>query len=291
MILIPVQGGLGNQMFFYSFACYLRNRGLSIKFLWFYFIATKHHNGVQLNNIFDLSLDVNRFSVFLRLSKIFSPSVKILCCRAISKLYRIIFPVLNQHDPYSYLSVNISSSKIYYSDGFWQNYRYADEIRSILLEEFKFKLPITYQSDILEKITTTCSVSLHVRRGDYLESQFSHLNVIRNAKYYLVAIEHITAKIVNPIFYVFTDDIIWCKRYLDRKDVVFVEENSGPRSYLDMFLMSKCKHNIISNSTFSWWGAWLNTSEGKIVCRPSMWTVEDSSDGICPPDWVSLPIA
>ena len=119
------------------------------------------------------------------------------------------------------------------------------------------------------------SVSIHIRCGDY----FSHSRYcVCNDSYYKEAIQKISSYVKAPYFYVFSDDKEWSRNFMSKLGVPFklVSWNNGLMSYQDMFLMSKCKHNIIANSTFSWWGAWLNNTPHKVVIAPSTWfTIRD----------------
>jgi hypothetical protein len=117
------------------------------------------------------------------------------------------------------------------------------------------------------------SISIHVRRGDYLNHE-SYKNIC-GLNYYCSAIRYIKTLIMDPFFIVFSDDILWCKENLNNilsdTSVIYVDWNTGKESYKDMQLISNCKHNIIANSSFSWWGAWLNTFPNKIIIAPKKW--------------------
>ena len=109
-----------------------------------------------------------------------------------------------------------------------------------------------------------------------------------NLDYYKRAVEYIKVHIENPVFFVFSDDKEYVTNNLQVENAVYVDFNSGSDSWQDMFLMSQCKHNIIANSTFSWWGAWLNGNLGKIVVAPSRWMTTFENDEIIPPNWIRL---
>lgn len=115
------------------------------------------------------------------------------------------------------------------------------------------------------------SVSVHIRRGDYLLRKHSKIHGLCSLEYYLQAIQFIKSKSKDPVFYFFSDDIPWARENFCNPSYKFVDCNSGSNSCLDLYLMSQCKHNIIANSTFSWWGAWLNRNKEKIVVAPSVW--------------------
>jgi len=111
------------------------------------------------------------------------------------------------------------------------------------------------------------SVSIHIRRGDYITNKTGPKFI--GLDYYIKAIRTIENKVKNPTYFIFSDDIVWGKQYLKLKNIsYFVDNNHGKDSYKDMQLMSLCKHNIVANSTFSWWGSWLNTNKNKVIIKP-----------------------
>lgn len=148
----------------------------------------------------------------------------------------------------------------------WQDESYFKDYRQELLLKFKFpQITDEINLNILKLIETCNSVSVHVRRGDYVENiKYKEiLGDVCNYKYYKDALDLISNKELNPIFYIFSDDIQWVKNnfdFLNEKKVFFISHNKGKKSFIDMQLMSICKHNIIANSTFSWWAAWLNNN-------------------------------
>lgn len=292
-VIIPVKGGLGNQMFFYAFSLYLKANGVRSLLVWHEYIFTKQHNGVELLEAFDISIDnysKRQISFFLKINKSFLPFTfkRILACLFRSKYFFV--NKYKQFSPYNFDDVFIHiNGKNVYMDGFWQNYQYLSLIRDKVIGSFNFRLPIKFGQNIyLEKIQTCNSVSIHIRRGDYLDPAFKDLNVIKSIDYYLRAIEYIKEKCENSFFFIFTDDVLWAKRNFIADNYIFVEGNINKTSYLDLFLMSRCKHNIIANSTFSWWGAWLNVNPTKIVVAPEMWTLQVFSSQLCPPNWIFL---
>lgn len=161
-----------------------------------------------------------------------------------------------------------------YIYGNWQSEKYFYEIKDIIKKDFSFSAPLQDKNIALaNQIFDSNSVSLHIRRGDYVsnpEAASFHGTILLN--YYYEAIEYISKNIQNPCFFVFSDDIPWVKDNLKIKyPCVFVDNNINEDSFFDMYLMSLCKHNIIANSTFSWWGAWLNENKNKIVISPDRW--------------------
>ena len=173
--------------------------------------------------------------------------------------------------PFNFNEVLRHDSVFY--DGYWQNENNFKDIREKVLEAFCF--PKFYDEEnkrLASKLQSCNSVSCHIRRGDYLKD--SNMCVC-TPSYYTHALEKMNEQVHPDLYCIFSDDIEWCKEHLatlcDGKKVVYVDWNKGVESYRDMQLMSLCKHNIIANSSFSWWGAWLNQNENKVVMAPQKW--------------------
>ena len=130
------------------------------------------------------------------------------------------------------------------------------------------------------------SVSIHIRRGDYLKYPFFQ---VCDPPYFKRAIEFIRSEVENPFFYVFSDDLEWSADFMKDTgaDYQIVDHNRGKDSYKDMYLMTRCHHNIIANSSFSWWGAWLVDYRDKIVVRPNGW-IRGYEKDTCPAEWVRV---
>ena len=135
---------------------------------------------------------------------------------------------------------------------------------------------------------STNSVCLHIRRGDFLSIEY--MNILANiatVKYYERAIEFVQSKLINTFFFVFSDDIAWCKENMQLSQVTYIDWNIGKDSYIDMYLMTFAKANIIANSTFSYWGAYLNRNN-PIVIYPKKWINADYYPNIFPVNWIGL---
>ena len=179
----------------------------------------------------------------------------------------------------------IFQMKDVYLSGYWQSEKYFMDIKDKIREAFTFDDKNECDMAIKNLICSTESVAVHIRRGDYVNNKL-HGNIC-GVQYYKNAIAFIREKIKEPKFFVFSDDIEWCETNLNLEDAVMVRGNTGINSYLDMYFMSLCKHNIIANSTFSWWGAWLNANPYKKVAAPSQWfNLSNSPVGdIIPTEW------
>ena len=188
------------------------------------------------------------------------------------------------------------TSPIYY-EGFWQSEQYFSSIESEVRTAFCFKKPLNQQS---QKITDELAqqpnaVSVHVRRGDYVTSAATNeMHGVCSIKYYQNAIAIIKQHVINPVFYFFSDDAEWVAKNLIivNDNTILVQHNQGDDSWQDMALMSKCNHHIIANSSFSWWGAWLNSSKEKIVIAPEHWFAKQSNapdySDILPAGWQQI---
>lgn len=202
--------------------------------------------------------------------------------------YRIINET--QHFKYDPTIINqaIGSVKLM---GTWQSWKYFFNIKDIILNDFSLdERCITPENlERKEKIENENSVSIHVRRTDYL-SPFNKFLGVLPIEYYHNAIKYISERVSNPIFYIFSDDVDWIKSNIKLSYESYIIEGNNPSA--DLYLMSKCKHNIIANSTFSWWGAWLNTTPDKIIISPQFWFLEKKIKvnelDIIPPEWVVL---
>lgn len=175
--------------------------------------------------------------------------------------------------------------------GYWQSEKYFFNIRNLLLKSFEFSYG-EKKLDILKKnfLSNRHYVSVHLRRGDYL----SHPEVwgrLSESEYYQKAICFIREKLLKPQFVFFSDDILWVKERYHYEDAIYIEDSmfDNYESWYDLCLMSCCSHNIIANSSFSWWGAWLNRNEDKIVIAPRRWYYDGRiGKDICPGNWIRL---
>ncbi len=179
-----------------------------------------------------------------------------------------------------------------YLMGNWQTEHYFKDYQEIIRADFSFRLPPTGRNAALAgQISGDVAVSLHVRRGDYVANPSSlAFHGLCSLNYYRKAIDCISARVANPVFYIFSDDISWVRENLHLEyPCHYVDHNKDDESYNDMRLMSLCKHHIIANSSFSWWGAWLNPSVDKIVVAPKQWVLSDfDTSDIVPANWIKI---
>lgn len=177
--------------------------------------------------------------------------------------------------------------------GFWRTEKYFEHAKEEVRAAFKFKLsedPAIVEAK--KDIIASNAVALHVRRGDYLLSKYSKVYGATDTSYYDAAIAYMAARVKSPKLFVFSDDIAWCKEHIKASfPVAFMTDTTaGAKASGHLELMSLCKHNIIANSSFSWWGAWLNENPGKIVIAPKKWEEGISTETVdaIPAGWVTL---
>ena len=202
------------------------------------------------------------------------------------------FEIIKQKNALTYETTDSSFiTKNTYHIGFHQSEKYFISIEKIIRRHFRFrKNKISEHSKrIVAELKSCNSIAVHIRRGDYLE-QFAE-NMC-SLDYYKKAFDYIDQKVDTPQYYFFSDDIKWCKETFGIQDNYhLIDFNQGSDSWQDMYLMTNCKHNIIANSSFSWWGAWLNNNKDKIVVAPNPWFrtwSKDSSFDAIPDSWVKI---
>lgn len=298
MFIVCFGDGLGNQMFQYAFYKSLKFRYPNniVKMDVFHIYGKYIHNGFELNSIFGITADECSKRAALLLSDYFPMyEKKYKLLNRLQGVRRYFFGVkesfLSQDDPTCYYDevYHLSQLRSYIFRGNWVNEKYFSELREQLLADFKFP-EITEMSNIdyAYDIENSNSVSVHIRKGDYVNSGMINLTL----EYYKMAKKVIESRVDNPKYFIFTDDKNAIKDFIKifEDSCVIVEGNIGNKSYRDMQLMSLCKHNIIANSTFSFWGAYLNTNIKKIVIAPDKAKV-DFRNPFAMSEWIILPYA
>lgn len=290
MICVQLQGGLGNQLFQYAAALSL---------------ADFHHTKVAFDLSFLKKQDMNQKHTLRQYAlDIFDISVGqltfwdeiILNIRSVpfQKTVKKILPPSGKWTIYSESSllydteIQQSTSKNSYLTGYFQSEFYFKTIESKLRNTLQFKTKV--KNHMADKIMECNSVSLHVRRGDYvINPDVGFFHGLCSLQYYQNAIHYIADRQSDPHFFIFSDDISWAREYLKLSFPAYFIEGSEAE---DLQLMGLCKHNIIANSSFSWWGAWLNTHDQKIVISPKRWfadeKAESESSTIVPETWIRL---
>ncbi|HET6226841.1 MAG TPA: alpha-1,2-fucosyltransferase [Bacteroidia bacterium] len=276
MIVSRIYGGMGNQMFQYAYGRMLTAKHQTVFKIYFDdcgFGWAEHSKKLTLSK-FNISAQLATEAD--RSQFICDSSNKVT--RVIHKLGRLrkglhyIGDGARVHD-YHLHALNAPDNS--FTDGFWQSEIYFDSIAPIIKKEFTIKEPLSAHAKQIEKqINESNAVSIHVRRGDYLEQTAVYW--ICNVDYYQRALEVVKKRTQDIVVFIFSNDAEWVKLNLKLDATIVVVENT--RAYEDMHLMSCCKHNISSNSTFGWWGAWLNNNPDKIVILPERWLADSSVD-------------
>ena len=270
MKIVNIFGGLGNQMFQYALIEALKSKyGEVVLADIHYFKDCVPHNGYELETIFPVKLQYASAKDVKRLA-FYEPNYKLH--RIIKHLHikkrTTILELLSK--PY-HEDVFVESSRYY--DGYWQDPRYFEGLRDVLAERFAFKLQLDGRNfSICQQIEACQSVGIHVRRGDYLKKK--RYRGVCDVDYYAKAIEYVRQQVHSPHFFVFSNDMEWCKEnllgLLDGNYCLFVDWNCGKDSYKDMQLMTRCHSLIMANSSFSWWAAYLN-NRANVIVAPQIW--------------------
>ncbi len=282
MIISKLIGGLGNQMFQFAAGFALAKRlnhsyRIDINLLRKY----KRHSGYQLNQIFDYNFEI--------------ASNYELWCLLKLKTYSIVNESVDKVNPYIFKSNNrifreyshnyINQFELINNDcylsGYWQSTKYFEEIEEDLRKIFTFKNHLIGLNKSHEnEIKSSNSVCIHVRRGDYVtNANAAKFHGICDMDYYHDAVNLISKNVENPMYFIFSDDVDYVTaNFSYLKNFKVISNNQGSESYNDLRLMGMCKHHIIANSTFSWWGAWLAKTNIQIVISPKVWFIGSSEE-------------
>ena len=292
MVISNIIGGLGNQMFQYAAGRALaltNDRSLLLDLS--DFTAYQLHHGFELSRVFSLvaaKAEPSTTHELLGWRENYWAR-KILRRRQLAWLRGKKFVVEPHFNCWpDFFNVNGDC----YLYGYWQSERYFKAFEAIIRQDFIFREPLQEQNaELALDMATNQAVSLHIRRGDYVSNPKNHnIMSVCDLEYYRRAINYIASQVEQPVFYLFSDDMAWVKQSLPMKfPCIYVEYNSGTESYRDMQLMSLCRHHIIANSSFSWWGAWLNANPDKIVIAPKHWFSNGNDDtDLIPDEWIRL---
>ena len=277
MILVRILGGLGNQMYCYALYRTFLERGQDAWMdIFFYEQQSRDsiidYRNYELSNVFNINariLNEHKFKYFMM---------------RIKRKINILKTYIDKETGFQPEILDIKSGFLI---GYWQSFNYSTEIENILRKEFTFKkIPTGEAAKLLDDVRNCNSVSISFRRGDYLKLG-GDLSVLP-VEYYTNAIRYIQERVPNAKFFCVSDDIDYCKNLYgsSKIDIKFVAHSANNSDAYDMQLISQCKHNILANSTFSIWGAWLNQNPGKIVLRPEWFP---NRKDFWPEDWIMIP--
>lgn len=290
MIIVQLKGGLGNQMFQYA-------AGLSL--------AT--HHGVQVkvdvNQLRKPDEEIGTFRAF-DLQHITEPPIiatraeidQILHQHPVKIFFQKLLPP-HRRNVYRESSLRFdpafrkAGSRLYLK-GYRQSEQYFKRIESVVRQQFQMKPErISHLTHFASELIQQPSVAVHIRRGDYTNKKVEAYHGTPGQDYYRAAIPRIEQQISNPKYFIFSDDIEWVRNNLQfNGEVSYVTGSITENQCEDFYLMSQCRHNIIANSTFSWWAAWLNDNPQKIVIAPKKWYNKpglDTSD-LIPAGWIRI---
>ncbi len=268
--IVKIIGGLGNQMFQYSLYRAMQEKGI------------------------DTRVNLDDFSGYKRKFEI----------QDVFKGTRIIEDSGHEYDSYKMkltyhgfyqekVSAEYDASVFNMRDtsfsGYWQTEKYFKDIEEIIRQEFIFNVSDEELANMAQVIMKENSVSIHIRRGDYLETPDLYCGIC-SVEYYKKAIKYMIENANPDVFYVFSDDLNWVRENLDITNAVYVDSLMFDHyeNWYDMYLMSCCKHNIIANSSFSWWGAWLNNNKNKIIIAPKLWLNGEETKDIWCDGWIKI---
>lgn len=295
IVIVKLNGGLGNQMFQYTLG---------------HLIALKHKSKILLDKeLFKLTkkrpghtpreyeLDIFGFNHVPASKTDIKYFEQLTVFHKVKRELNLNYPKMCYEKKFSFDPKIKNAQPPVYLRGFFQSYKYFEDNEIKIKELFTFpysKLDRVNQ-EFLGQIITEESVSVHIRRGDYVDDKITrnfHGNCSK--EYYLKAISNIQDDKEEVHFFFFSDEIEWVKN--EFKDLpikkTFVDSNTGKNSWIDMCLMSNCKHNVIANSSFSWWAAWLNKNSKKKVIAPNRWFKDDEKESytfdLIPKEWIRV---
>lgn len=295
--IVKLRGGLGNQLFQYAFAYALAKKfGVEVVFDFSFFEEIKNFENETVREyelgIFDFECeeaskeDMEKVKWPQKRHKFkekFWRNFQIKSCKYDGNCFLEKTAFVYEKTPLNYLDY-------YYYYGYFQSEKYFKDIREDILNVFSLKDKLDEKNkEVLKQIENTNSVSIHIRRGDYANNPFViKVHGFCPLSYYKKAIKNIAKKVKNPHFYLFSDDVEWVIENLKIDYPYTVVDLNQGKGYFDMELMKNCKHNIIANSSFSWWAAWLNENPDKIVIAPKKWLASNRKCDIVPSQWIKL---
>ena len=283
IVVVHLYGGIGNQLFQYTFGEYIRNKyKQDVLYDISSFGVLETFRDLQINSI------TKEIPVFETNKHFFSRHTRFY--RRISRWFFSHKPGVRYYD--NTLDENVFGDdnwRLIFLDGYWHNRKYAEWVIEHIGNIYT---PIGKMPNCLDQYLSFLKnhdvVSVHIRRGDYLNSvNAKHLGVC-TLEYYQKAIELIKEKIANPFFLFFSDDIEWVKKSFQNEKNMMIVENEDIPPFWYIYLISLCSHNIMSNSTFSWWGNFLNPKKDKITIAPQRWFLDEANPKFYFDNWILL---
>jgi hypothetical protein len=288
MIYVRLCGGLGNQLFQYAAArrlAHVHQTELVLNTNWFRQITER-----DTKRDFELS----KYPIVGRTLNIFEQRLFQLYGAHVLRRLPIPWPWrLYREKSFDFDPGVLSLPNNAFMFGYWQSYRYFEDVADLIRSELVPLSPPGKQDQIaMDSIRRSNSaISVHIRRGDYVTSEVvSRVHGVCSLDYYHRAAQIMASKVISPHFFVFSDDPHWARENISLPgEVTYVSHNDSNASHQDLRLMSMCKHHIIANSSFSWWGAWLNPSRNKSVVAPKNWFADGkNTNDLIPDEWVRI---
>ncbi|HBE43978.1 MAG TPA: alpha-1,2-fucosyltransferase [Deltaproteobacteria bacterium] len=292
MIVVRLIGGLGNQLFQYAVARHIAEiNGAVLKLDISGFETYKLHKySLWPFNIKENFASLKEITTLMTLKQGIVGSI---IRRILRKPPKLASTYIREKKPFQFDPDILNLSDGVYLAGSWQSEKYFADIGAIIRQEFTVKTPQAGKDrELAEQIASCESVSLHIRRGDYVSNPHtSEVHGTCGIDYYLRCVDCLTQTVKNPHFFIFSDEPEWAHNSLKLLyRTTIVGHNKADKNYEDLRLMSQCKHHIIANSTFSWWGAWLSQNPDKIVLVPKRWFKSDDYDpkDLIPDKWIKV---
>lgn len=275
MIILRLRGGLGNQLFQYAAGKALAEHHRTDFKLDLYYYKKHPYRKFELDK-FNIPIaiatpqEIQKFTGSNPVVRFLNKRENYLRC-----------PEVFAQPHYHYYQDWFKLPSNLYLSGYFQSEKFFEPIAQLVKTWYTPAQSLdSKNAELVARMQSSESVSLHVRRGDYTAAQFNSFFGMVSEDYYTRALTHIHDVIRNPVFFIFSDDVGWCRANLKVSEhAIFVDNNKGADSYKDLLLMSHCKHNVIANSSFSWWGAWLNKNSSKVVITPKQWFNQDYYKG------------
>jgi hypothetical protein len=294
MITVKIIGGLGNQLFQYALGRHLaeiHNTSLALDITGYETYKLHSYSLWAFNIRENFASPEETASLTVRKQRVMERLSARLLHRRPKLAPTHIREERSQH--YRFNPDILSLPDGVYLDGYWQTEKYFIDIAGIIRREASVKFSqIGKDKEIAQVIDSVESVSLHIRRGDYVSNpKTHHARGTCDLNHYFRCVEQLCRRVTNPHFFIFTDDPQWARDNLNLSyPTTFVDHNNADKNYEDLRLMSQCKHHIIANSSFSWWAAWLNPREDKMVFAPKRWLAASYQNcpDIVPTQWITL---
>ena len=293
MITVKLKGGLGNQLFQYAFG-----RAISLKLETPLRLDLSHYKSQEAKDT-NRYYQLDKFHIQADITD-FKENGKIKTIHDLFK--KIKSKIKNTASPYSNYAfnpddLNVKDESIL--EGFWQSEKYFKDIEMVLRHDLRIKDKLGTKAAVFKdrikqvKDHGGVSASLHIRRGDYVTNKYANVyHGLLDLSYYQRAISTIQAKLCHKplVLFIFSDDIAWVKENLKTETPYVCVSRPEIQDHEELLLMSLCDHNIIANSSFSWWGAWLNASKNKIVVAPKNWVKDPlaNTSDVVPFDWIRV---